>query len=209
MNTTKHYNWLTRNGKMKKSTGTPIYNWGIPAIKCCPNAGICKKGCYANSGAYLFSNVSTVFDKRYELSLGVDFINTISAEITRRGIKKVRIHDSGDFYSLGYAVKWFLIAQKHRDVQFYAYTKMVKWFNNLMLVPVNLTIIYSYGGTEDNFINPDKHRHSRVFETVDQLLDNGYVDASNDDSVALNPDNHRIGLVYHGKKAYDNTDWGK
>jgi len=205
MNTKTKYNWLSRNTKMKKSTGI-IYNWGITAIKACPNAGACKQGCYANSGAYKFSNVKSVFDKRYELTQSPEFVDVISAEITRRGIKKVRIHDSGDFYNLQYAIKWLNIIEKHPDVIFYAYTKMIKLFN-MLIIPSNMIIIYSYGGTEDNLINPDRDRHSKVFETLEQLLSSGYIDATNDDAIAINDVNKKIGLVYHGVKSYKNTTW--
>lgn len=212
----KTYNWLTQNTKMRKSTGVKVYNWGIPAFKSdtgfktCPMAGICAKGCYATMGAYKFSNVAKVFEKRLKLTQSNDFVNTIDAEIKRRKIKKVRIHDSGDFYSLTYFLSWRNIMHLNPDVEFYAYTKMVKMFKALQnkdALPENFTLIYSFGGKQDNLINIKTDRHSKVFENISQVPSD-YIDASDDDNLALTP-NKKIALVYHGIKNYSNTLWDK
>lgn len=210
----KQYNWLTRNAKMRKSSGIPIFNWGIPAFrakdgfKTCPKAGVCASGCYATQGAYVWSNVSKVFELRLDLSKSDKFIDTIRDELRRRDIKKVRIHDSGDFYNHEYYLKWYEIMRTNSNIQFYAYTKMISYFKGLnkSYIPDNFTLIYSYGGLEDNLINPDTDRHSRVFTSQKELKELGYIDATNDDNIAINKVNHRIGLVYHGAPK---KDWSK
>lgn len=208
------YNWLTQNSKMKKMSGVKTFNWGIPAyrsasgFKTCPNAAACAKGCYATMGAYTFSNVAKVFEAR--LALAQDYpklIETINAEIKRRSVRRLRIHDSGDFFSLEYTHAWFEIMQRNPGTQFYAYTKMVSMFKALAL-PVNFTLIFSYGGTEDKLINPRVDRHSWVFNSVSELRRAGYANASRNDTVALGR-NPKIGLVYHGTKNVENTDWSK
>lgn len=211
----KHYNWLTQNSKMKKSTGLKVYNWGIPAyraadgFKTCPNAAACAKGCYALSGAYLFSNVAKVFEARLRLSQSAAFVETLDAEIKRRGVLKLRIHDSGDFYSAQYLAKWTRIMKRNPQTEFYAYTKMVSMLKNASsTLPSNFRLIYSYGGTEDKLIDQATDRHSLVFEAIEALLAAGYADASNDDTVALG-ENPRIGLVYHGAKSFQNTYWAR
>ena len=75
-------------------------------------------------------------------------------------------------------------------------------------LPKNFTVIYSFGGTEDRLIDVEQDRHSLVFESVAQLKACGYSDASNQDDVALGS-NPKIGLVYHGTKNIENTNWGK
>lgn len=205
-NTMKHYNWLSQNSKLKKSG---IHNWGIPAIKTCPMAGVCKIGCYADMGAYKFSNVAKVFQKRLELTKFPEFVSIIDAEIKRRKVKTLRIHDSGDFYSLDYAKKWYHIMLLNPTVKFYAYTKMVDMFKNQLKYSIevpNFTIIYSYGGRQDHLIDPNNDRHSIVFETIGQLKAHGYADASEYDTVAYDT-NPKIGLVYHGTKNFANTEW--
>lgn len=208
-----HYNWLTQNSKVAKMTGVKTYNWGIPAyksvsgFKTCPNAAACAKGCYATMGAYRFSNVSKVFERRLELSQSPEFVNTICAEIKRRKVRRLRIHDSGDFYSAKYFHDWLFIMHANPTVQFYAYTKMITLMKSVRL-PDNFKCIYSYGGKEDKLINRDTDRHSWVFASVEELQAAGYADAHIDDSVALG-DNPKIGLAYHGVKSIENTDWLK
>jgi len=206
----KTKNYLSQNSKMKKMTGVKTFNWGIPAfisdtgMRTCPNAGICAKGCYAKQGTYVWSNVAQAFEKRLALSLTSDFVPTINAELKRRKVDRLRIHDSGDFYSLEYLNKWLEIIHDNPSIQFYAYTKMVDMFKNVKetidkLYP-KFTIIYSFGGKQDNMINTTIDRHSQVFENIDDLIAAGYIDASKDDANAIST-NHKVGLIYHGAKS--------
>lgn len=214
---TKVYNWLTQNSKMKKMSGAKTYNWGIPAyqakdgFKTCPNAAACAKGCYATQGAYKFSNVAKVFEARLKLAQSPNFANIIHDEIRRRKVERLRIHDSGDFFSAEYLERWLFIIRANPSVQFYAYTKMVSMLKQYTLdglIPSNFTVIYSYGGTEDKLIDKNIDRHSWVFSSVEALQNAGYADAHVDDSVATET-NPKIGLVYHGTKNYANTNWDK
>jgi len=218
---------FAQNAKMRKSSqnGTHLYNWGIPAYKSqsgtltCPNASKCIIGCYAKSGAYLFSNVAKAYENRLSLSRTKGFEHVIVYHIDRL-IKKhktgnilIRIHDSGDFYSPAYFEAWTLIAHLYENetrVQFYAYTKMVQMckYYATMHPPKNLKLIYSFGGREDSHIDTEVDRHSRVFQNETELIEAGYSDASQDDTVALGP-NNKIGLIYHGTKLYTNTAWSK
>lgn len=211
-----NYNWLTQNSKMKKMK-VKTFNWGIPAykskdgFKTCPNAAACIVGCYAKSGAYLFSNVAKVFEQRLKLSQSANFVSIMNAEIKRRNVEQVRIHDSGDFYSVEYLHKWIEIMQANPQTNFYSYTKMVtllKDYASRGVLPDNFIVIYSYGGTEDKLISREIDRHSWVFSSLEALQAAGYADAHEDDSVALGS-NPKIGLVYHGNKSYENTNWSK
>lgn len=210
---------LVQNSKIKKSGNNEIvvYNFGMPAlvsktgIKTCPMAGKCATGCYAKSGAYLFSNVAKAYENRLQAALSPEFSKLIQTElnsaIKRAKTKKVyiRIHDSGDFFSAEYTKKWFIVMLNNPSVTFYAYTKMISFFKGMKL-PSNFTLIYSLGGREDNLIDWNTDRHSRVFETSQELIDAGYVDASKSDLQAIG-NNKRIGLTYHGNKNYSNTSW--
>lgn len=203
----KVYNYLTQNSKIKAMSGIKTYNFGIPAFRArdgfvtCPSAGICAKGCYAKQGAYAWSNVQDAYEKRLALTKSTHFVSTIDAEIKRRGIKRVRIHDSGDFYSLEYFKAWLDIITRNPNTIFYAYTKrvtMIRSYKALKTLPNNFTYIFSEGGREDKFISD--YRHSRVFNTLDELTQAGYANASKDDSMALGV-NKKIGLIYHGAKS--------
>ena len=109
----------------------------------------------------------------------------------------MRIHDSGDFYNKEYLYKWFKIAESMPNIEFYAYTKQVKLLkDNWSVKPDNLTIIFSLGGKQDNLIDLNNDRHSKIFNTLDELNAAGYIDTSKDDSNAIGQ-NKKIGLVIH------------
>ncbi len=206
---------LTQNSKIKKS-GVRTFNFGIPAyqsstgLKTCPQAGACAKGCYALAGAYRFSNVAKAFEARLEATLQPDFDARMVEEIRACKAKRVRIHDSGDFYNYGYLAKWLSVMKQLPDVQFYAYTKQVAMFQDAQdegLLPANFTVVFSYGGLQDAMIDRKRDRHSRVFESMEALKAAGYVDTNETDDAAANPAIRCIGLVYHGTKSLSNTNW--
>lgn len=186
------------NSKLKKSG---IVSFGIPAIKTCPQAGQCKLGCYATMGTYVFPVVKAKRESNFEATKRDDFAQTISEELNKmRRVKTVRIHDSGDFYNKQYFFKWIAIATWNPQLEFYAYTKMVRMVKNYAdKIPSNLKIIFSYGGKQDFLIDRSKDRHSMVFRNETDLLNAGYIDASHDDTLATTP-NKKVGLVYHGTK---------
>lgn len=205
---------LTRNSKIRKSKKR-TFNFGIPAflsnsgLKTCPNAGACAKGCYALAGAYRFSIVAQAFEWRLAVTQSTDFVPIMLREIDFTRAERIRIHDSGDFYSEEYLNKWLCIINSRPQVEFYAYTKMVSLFNRRKRdIPKNFVLVYSFGGTEDKLIDVTKDRHSLVFTSLQSLKRAGYANASEQDDVALGS-NPRIGLIYHGIKNIENTDWQK
>lgn len=209
---------FSQNAKMKKSGN--VWNFGIPAfqsntgLKTCPNAGVCVTGCYAKSGAYVWSNVQAAYEARLALTQSPDFIQKVSSEIIRL-LKKskgerlyIRVHDSGDFYSEIYQRNWYAIASMFQDVSFYAYTKQIEQSNNLKSVqPSNFQLIYSFGGKQDALIQKTD-RHAAVFNSDAELVKADYVNASNNDLKAIG-NVKRIGLVYHGVKKFSNTLWNR
>ena len=82
-------------------------------------------GCYATKGNYNFSSVKkslairTILAERYP-----DFVYcAIMAQIEADGIETIRIHASGDFFSLEYLNMWKDIIKKNPCVKFWTYTK--------------------------------------------------------------------------------------
>jgi hypothetical protein len=209
---------LVKNKKIAKSANDTytLYNYGIPAYvsktgkKTCPMAGQCAKGCYAQAGAYVWPVVAAAYEYRLAASLSDTFQQQIETELApkvktakRQGKQLViRIHDSGDFYDIAYLMKWIDIMEANPSVLFYAYTKMVPMFKRLASsIPKNFTVILSEGGLADSKIDAVTDRHSRVFSSLQELVQAGYDDASNDDTVAFNSLTGKIGLVYHGVKS--------
>ena len=196
-------NLLTQNSKLQKSGKT--YAFGIPAGLTCPNMKACAVGCYAKAGFYVaYPSVLRAQKARYELTQGPHFIELMKREIQKIQPDRVRIHDSGDFWSETYLRKWIVIMEHFPRTIFYSYSKMINLLKSHPL-PQNFTPIFSYGGKEDYLIDPTIHRHSKVFRSVEDLRAAKYANASHDDRVALGQ-NHRIGLVFHGPKS---KMWGE
>ena len=193
---------LTQNSKLKKTSknGYNVYNFGISAVKTCPSALHCVADCYAQQGAYRWSNVAQAFEKRWEITQQSDFVELMTSEIRKkRNITHVRIHDSGDFYSEEYLVKWLKVMRDNEDITFYAYTKEIKLFKKYKpFLPENFIVIYSYGGKHDNLIDRENDRHAMVYENKEDMPDN-YINASENDLKAIT-ENKNVGLIYHGQK---------
>ena len=196
---------LTQNSKLKKTSienNARVLNFSLPAYKTitgktvCPFAKDCIKYCYAQKGNYRYPAVVKGLNNRYNLSQTDEFIPQMNATIILERPTHVRIHDSGDFYSIAYLNKWVTIAKQNKEVIFYAYTKSIKFFVDGLTLPKNLKIIFSEGSKIDNLINVKKHRHARIFKDVATLLSAGYIDASSNDLQAIT-DNKKVGLVYH------------
>jgi hypothetical protein len=198
----------TKLQKTAKEFGVRIFNFSIPAGNdkksgkiTCPFAGSCLKLCYAKRGMYRFGNVERALSKRYQASKEADFVQQITDELAK--VKKdkqtyVRIHDSGDFYSPSYFQKWLEIARLNPSVRFYAYTKSHSFIRGIEL-PENFDLIFSLGSKNDELIDQDKERHSKIFYSVDEMQEQGYTDSSYLDIVATKwiTENHKIGLLIH------------
>lgn len=199
------------NAKLIKTAeefNVQIFNFSIPAGNdkksgkiTCPFAGPCFKLCYAKKGNYRFANVQLGLSNRYEATKQENFVELMTKELAK--IKKdkqtyIRIHDSGDFYSPAYFAKWLEIARLNPSVRFYAYTKSHSFIRGIEL-PENMDLIYSLGSTKDELINQDTERHSRIFYSVDEMIDQGYTDASEYDLLATKwfTENNKIGLIIH------------
>jgi len=198
-------NLLTQNAKLKKTSienNKRVLNFSLPAYKTetgktvCPFAKDCIKYCYAQKGNYRYPSVQKGLNKRYELSKTNNFVPMMNATITLERPTHVRIHDSGDFYSIKYLNKWIEIARQNKDVIFYAYTKSIKFFINGLKLPKNLKIIFSEGSKIDSLINTTKDRHAKIFDSVADLLNAGYINASDNDLNAIK-ENKKVGLLRH------------
>lgn len=196
--------------KTEKHFGVKIFNFSIPAGNdklsgkiTCPFADKCLNFCYAKKGAYVWNNTQLALTKRYNATKRNDFselvIKFLKAKLKRA--KKqiyVRIHDSGDFYSPDYFKKWVEIAMELPSVRFYAYTKSHSFIRG-MFYPDNLDLIFSEGSKNDELIKPNRERHSRIFDNLEQLESNGYINASEFDLYATKwySNTNKVGLIIH------------
>ena len=196
---TKTNSKLEKTSKLNK---VKIWNFNLPAYKTksgktvCPFAKDCIKFCYAQKGRYLFSNVKNKYETNYKLSKQDNFPGLIQQEIDKIKPTHLRIHSSGDFYSFDYLLKWVTLAIVNPEVIFYGYTKSVPLFKKIDKFPENFRFCFSLGGKKDNLINIEKDYHSRIFTNQSDLLNAGYIDASQDDLNSIG-NNNKIGLIYH------------
>ena len=201
---------LTQNSKLKKTskeTGYKVFNFGIPAYKTqsgkitCPFADKCIKFCYAQKGAYSWSNVQPAFEKRYQLTKDKNFVSLMVSAIKAKKVDFLRVHDSGDYYSTKYLLDWFDIANQLPNVIFYSYTNSIKIVkDNEQHKPQNFSFIFSDSGKQVNLINKDVDRFTRIFKSETELKEAGFVNASKVDLFAskhYNKTNNKIGLIYH------------
>jgi hypothetical protein len=198
---------LTMNSKLRKTSkllGVKVFNFGIPAYKSasgkltCPFADECIKFCYAQKGAYVWSNVKPAFEKRYELTRSDEFVSKMSDELFKKRPDYVRIHDSGDYYSKSYLQKWIDIANLFPEIKFYSYTNSVAMLKEANL-PSNFDVIFSDSGKQKNMIDVINDRHTKIFSSKQALEDAGYVNASELDLYATKwfSNNNKVGLVFH------------
>lgn len=202
----------TGNSKLQKTAkhyGIKIFNFSIPAGNdkasgkiTCPFAGSCLSLCYAKKGMYRFGNVERALSKRYEATKENNFVERVTNELIK--VKKgkqvyVRIHDSGDFYSPSYFIKWLEIARLNPTVRFYAYTKSHSFIRGNFDIPQNMDLIYSLGSTKDELIDQDSERHSKIFDSSEEMAAAGYFDSSYLDINATKwiTQNNKIGLLIH------------
>lgn len=201
-------NLLTANNKMKKTSKAlkvKVLNWTIPAYRSmsgkvtCPFADECVKFCYARKKFYTWSNVKQAHEARYIVSQSDGFVDLMNMEIARKKPQYVRVHDAGDYYSPTYLKKWLDIMRSNPHVRFYSYTNSVQMLLDADL-PDNFDVIFSDSGKQKHLIDHAIHRHTRIFKSLDDLKNAGYVDASNFDLLATkwySPNTYRIGLIAH------------
>ena len=111
--------------------------FGLPSGKAfsCPGAtSVCETICYAGKLEKVFKGVREVITSNYEqlTSVGlfgkIDLLNEMITDFVadcekRNADKLFRIHWDGDFFDEEYVVAWRSVMFKHKDVQFWVYTR--------------------------------------------------------------------------------------
>lgn len=120
-----------------------IFN--LPAVKTCKKNISCAGYCYARKSEKRYPGVLPCRERNYVESQKDTFVNDVITILKKRKNKVVRIHESGDFYSVEYIQKWFGICNSLPGYIFYTYTKRDDLFTSdiLSTKPDNLTLIYS------------------------------------------------------------------
>ena len=145
------------NLKLKSDENCQFIIWNLPAIVTCPfRTYLCEHACYALKAERNYPDVLPARHFNLEVSKSVFFvpfmIRLVHELANKPKFKKAkrivfRIHESGDFYSYEYLLKWFEIANACKDIEkltFAAYTKSFPFldmaFSNGIEKPENMTI---------------------------------------------------------------------
>lgn len=154
------------NAKLSKKVGI----FSLPAVETCPNCGDCAGSCYALLEQQRFPTTREHRQRNLTLTKQPEFHRLIANEIISKKISIVRIHESGDFYSLPYLRKWIAIAKSLPTVNFYGYSKCFDRYKTAMeefnSLP-NVNII--------NSITPEGKKNYGQEDYVQHLVDDlGY-----------------------------------
>lgn len=178
---------FTRNTKYYRGV---VYEWNLPTGYTCPFAFECKvkvdrltgkmdayKGeyrCYAAS-AERFPGVR---DSRWA---NYEYVASGYTPILPEGCLAVRIHASGDFFNQDYFDLWLRIASENKKVEFWAYTKSIKyWVKRLGAIPDNLILTASYGGKDDELIDKHNLKNVIVYKSYDEVPSTRPIDTNDD-----------------------------
>ena len=104
-----------------------ILIFNLPPVKSCQWTSWCINNCYGTKGNHAFPNVLKANESRLQLSLRDDFVEKANIELDRYENKLyIRIHSTGDFYSIEYVEKWIEIVKANPNKKFLAFTKQYK-----------------------------------------------------------------------------------
>jgi hypothetical protein len=121
--------------------------FSLPRIKTCPGATpLCKEVCYSLKAERMYKNVLPYREKQLEATKQPEWETEVVAELSRmRGLRAVRIHESGDFYSQEYLDKWVRVAKAMPKLIFFAFTK--SWWLDFDQRPNNFVVRLSIDET--------------------------------------------------------------
>lgn len=137
---------ITLSDGNRKIIGAKI--WNLPTGLTCRKGVLCSKICYAKKAEKMYPGVLPSRMRNYEESKKITFADDMIKLLSKSKFNVVRIHESGDYYSIAYIRKWYKIASALPKQKFYSYTKRHDIFTKELLAekPKNLTIIYSVDG---------------------------------------------------------------
>jgi hypothetical protein len=174
-------------GKGNAKLSADILTFSLPAGYTCPGAHLCqsfanretgkiKDGkhtsfrCFAASQESAYPNVRAARWQNFEALKACKSSAQMSELILRSlpaDAKYVRIHVSGDYFSLAYLQAWLNVASQRPATIFYSYTKSAHLLAGLD-IPENFRITLSYGGKFDGLIESLGFKTARVvFDPVE------------------------------------------
>ncbi len=204
---------LGNSTKMKMTEaqhpGNIFRNFSISA-----QPGVCRfctfcDACYTRSGRMALDTAQQSYRENLEMARDGSLWERLEPELqalerkaAREGKQvRIRVHDTGDYFSKAYLKAWLDTAEAHPSVTFYSYTKAVGWVKQAQdagEVPENHRFVFSMGTTQELLIDPSD-RVAAIFG-AERAVPPGWSDGSHDDYWASEPAGNVL-LRYHGPKA--------
>lgn len=143
--------------------------WSCPGAKSCmtkvdPETGKIIDGAYQKFRCFaavdeVRPNVRDIRWRNYRLLIEAISVEGMSDLIIRsfpKGVSKMRVHVSGDFFNQNYFDAWMIAAKHFKQCKFYAYTKSLHLVQKRIdnnTIPSNFAITLSEGGVWDDRID--------------------------------------------------------
>lgn len=110
--------------------GNGVKTWSLPAITTCPGRSeVCTAELYPGGPIRCYAMRSRMkgFQHKYQANLvkarAAGFAEWLIGEITKKRVKILRVHVSGDFFSKKYTRDWLRAMRECADTRFYLYTR--------------------------------------------------------------------------------------
>jgi hypothetical protein len=207
-----------QHGNAKLNRDTLILS--LPAGHTCPFAKDCRSStdkvtgkitdgphtqfrCYATTAEAMFPNIRNSRWENLEMLKAAGSAIGMAALLEKsiagkKKIKLVRFHQSGDFFSQAYFDAWLMVALQHPEYIFYGYTKALPlWVKRLGMIPANMKIVASRGGSHDHLIEEHNLRSVRVVYSEREAKRKWKLEIDHDDTHAWNYDKD-FAVVIHG-----------
>lgn len=135
-------------GRGNHKLGRKIRTWSLPAVLTCPGrTPTCESRCYATRGR--MGAFQAAYQANLDLARTRHFGAWLIGEVLRAAAGAVvRVHVSGDFFSVPYTRAWLRAMRECSDTTFYLYTrswrepKYAELFAEMAALP-NVSVWYS------------------------------------------------------------------
>jgi len=158
--------------------------------------------CFSASQEVQYTNVYNLRKHNFDTIRKADHMDLMLMDNLPKDAGIVRLHVAGDFFSPEYMWAWWLTASENPNTLFYAYTKSLRyWIDVVEQMPIldNLILTASYGGRDDWLIEHCDLRSTKVVFSEAEAEELG-LEIDHDDSHAARPSlrNQDFALLIHG-----------
>ena len=164
--------------------------------------------CFSASQEVQYTNVFNSRKHNFDLLRQSNNMDLLLMDSMPKDAGIVRIHVAGDFFNSEYMWAWWLTASENPDTLFYAYTKSLRyWYDVVLQMPIldNFILTASYGGRDDHLIDMTDGLHGEKLRSAKVVFSEAEaeklgLEIDHDDSHAARPSlrNQDFALLVHG-----------